>query len=185
MQLVSAVHGIGCCQQRKGGIGGENRASTARGRLIRKAARDVGLPDKLWDVPLHLINANEAGGPRETSWAPRWVCTQVTGWQSWLLAPRCPQHPRTIDAAPWSPPKLGQRWELPHAKPAVLVNKSTTKLNVVWTDLYKGTHKPPLTSLPSSQTPICRGHAALGPLPWSPQALNASKMPNHYFLPKY
>lgn len=79
VQLVSMVHSIGCCQQRRGGTGGENRASTVRGQLIRKAARDVGLPDKVWDVPPALINANKAEGLRKTSWAPRWVYTQITG----------------------------------------------------------------------------------------------------------
>lgn len=80
MQLVSVVHSIGCCQQKKKRRDwGENRASTVGGQLIRKAAQDVGLPDKLWDVPPHLINANEAGGPRETSQAPHWVYTHITG----------------------------------------------------------------------------------------------------------
>lgn len=60
-------------------LGGRTEQAQWGGQLIRKAARDVGLPDKLWDVPPHLINANEAVGPRETSRAPHWVYTQITG----------------------------------------------------------------------------------------------------------
>lgn len=52
------------------GWGGKNRVITVERQLIRKAARFVDLPDKLRDVPPHLINAKEAGRPREISQAP-------------------------------------------------------------------------------------------------------------------
>lgn len=77
MQFVSVAHSIGCCQQEREELG-DNRGITAEGQLIRKAAQFVDLPHKLWDIPSHLISANEAGGPREISEAPHWICPQMS-----------------------------------------------------------------------------------------------------------
>lgn len=54
-------------KRRRNWVGGENRVITVERQLIRKAARFVDLPDKLRDIPPHLINAKEAGRPREIS----------------------------------------------------------------------------------------------------------------------